>query len=62
MKIVRKALKLQKLSKDSSLKGPGASDKQKTVFRDNRGQKVWEKIHIWSKKENLNIWFLLSFY
>ena len=44
LKTVLKALKLPKLSNTSSLKGPGTSEKQKTVSRDNHGQNISDKL------------------
>ena len=38
-----KGLKVTKLLKASSLKGLGVSYKQKTIFKDNHGQKVSRK-------------------
>ena len=39
------ALDLPKLLSKSSFKGPGASKKQNTVYRDNHLQNIWDKIY-----------------
>ena len=39
-----KVLELPKLSKKLSLKGPGASYKQKVIFQDNHSQNIWDKL------------------
>ena len=42
--LVRIVLKADELAKDSNLKEPGVSYKQKIDFRNNHGKNIWDKL------------------